>query len=80
MSWEMPQVGFNLCPRSSASIWLELATHVVGLVGHAASPAGSSLTPRATIRSEPSGSGRYSFRASSGGAVIQVGRDRPGEP
>ena len=34
--------------------------------------AGSSLTPRATIRSDPSGSGRCSFRASSGGAVIQV--------
>src|ERR1700730_17037800 len=33
--------------------------------------AGSSLTPRATIRSAPSGSGRCSFRASSGGALIQ---------
>ena len=32
----------------------------------------SSLTPRATICSAPSGSGRCSFRASSGGAVIQV--------
>src|ERR1700694_2835750 len=33
---------------------------------------GSSLTPRATIRSDPSGSDRCSFRAFSGGAVIQV--------
>ena len=33
---------------------------------------GSSLTPRATIRSAPSGSGRCSFSASSAGAVIQV--------
>src|ERR1700724_2772549 len=32
----------------------------------------SSLTPRATICSAPSGSGRCSFRASSGGAVIQA--------
>src|ERR1700710_11178 len=32
----------------------------------------SSLTPRATICSAPSGSGRCSFRASSRGAVIQV--------
>ena len=30
------------------------------------------MTPRATIRSDPSGSGRSSFRASSGGAIIQV--------
>jgi hypothetical protein len=33
---------------------------------------GSSFTPRATIRSDPSGNGRCSVRASSGGAVIQV--------
>jgi hypothetical protein len=44
----------------------------VVLVGHVAVPAGSSLTPRATIRSAPFGSGRCSFSASSGGAVIQV--------
>src|SRR6202022_1918792 len=35
-------------------------------------PAGSSFTPRATIRSDPSGNGRCSFSAASGGAVIQV--------
>jgi hypothetical protein len=45
---------------------------VVVLVGHVVCPAGSSLTPRATIPSAPSGSGRCSFRVSSGGAVIQV--------
>jgi len=45
---------------------------VVVLDSHVAGPAGSSLTPRATIRSDPSGSGRCSFRASSGAAVIQV--------
>jgi PIN domain len=39
---------------------------------HPTGPAGSSLTPRATIRSAPSARGRCSFRASSGGAVIQV--------
>src|ERR1700704_5158905 len=43
---------------------------VVVLVGHVAGPAGSSLTPRATILSAPSSSGRCSFRASSGGAGI----------
>src|SRR5258708_10424963 len=42
------------------------------LDGHVASPAVSSLTPRATIWSDRSGSGRCSFRTSSGGAVIQV--------
>src|SRR5258705_11244250 len=45
---------------------------VVFLAGHGTGPTGSSLTPRATIRSAPSGSGRCSFRASSEGAVIQV--------
>jgi hypothetical protein len=44
----------------------------VVLYSHAAGLARSSLTPRATIRSVPSGSGCCSFRASSGGAVIQV--------
>ena len=44
---------------------------IVILVHHGADPTGSSLTPRATIRSVPSGSGRCSFRASSGEAVIQ---------
>ena len=39
---------------------------------HAAGPAGSSLTPRATIGSAPSGSGRCSLSASCAGAVIQV--------
>ena len=34
--------------------------------------AGSSLVPRATILSVPSGSGRCSFKASSAGAVIQA--------
>ena len=62
---------WNVC-LGSASIWLALATHVVSLVGHDIVPAGSSFTPRATIRSDPSGSGRCSFRASSGDAVIQV--------
>ena len=42
------------------------------LVRHVVCPAGSSLTPRAMIRSAPSGSGRCSFKASSGAAVIQV--------
>src|ERR1700730_10812119 len=56
---------------------LALAERGRGLVavvldGHVVCPAGSSLAPRATIRSDPSGSGRCSFRASSGGAVIQV--------
>src|SRR6201999_491553 len=45
---------------------------VVGLVDHVVSPAGSSLTPRATILSAPSGSCLCSLRASSGDAVIQV--------
>ena len=45
---------------------------VVVSVGHGGDPAASSFTPRATIRSVPSGSGRCSFRASSGGAFIQV--------
>src|ERR1700682_993832 len=45
---------------------------VVVLDSHVAGPAESSLTPRATIRSDPSGSGRCSFKASSGGAVIQA--------
>jgi hypothetical protein len=45
---------------------------VVVLDGHVVGPAGSSLTPRATIRSLPSGSGRCSFRASSGETVIQA--------
>jgi hypothetical protein len=45
---------------------------VIVLDGHVVSPAGSSLTPRATIQSVPSGSGRCSFKTSSGGAVIQV--------
>src|SRR6185369_11310992 len=45
---------------------------VIVLDGHVASPAVSSLTPRATIRSVPSASGRCSFRAASKGAVIQV--------
>src|SRR5258708_570108 len=40
--------------------------------GHIASSAVSSLTPRATIRSVPSVSGRCSFRASSDEAVIQA--------
>jgi hypothetical protein len=43
---------------------------VIALYGHVVVSAGSSLTPRATIRSDPSGSGRCSPRASSGGAVI----------
>ena len=42
------------------------------LDGHVGSPAGSSLPSWATILSEPSESGRCSFKASSGGAVIQV--------
>src|SRR5882757_2485860 len=45
---------------------------VVAPVRHVVGPAGSSLTPRATIRSVTSVSGRWSFRASSAGAVIQV--------
>jgi hypothetical protein len=45
---------------------------LVFLDSHVADPAGSSLTPRATIRSAPSGSGRCSLKAWSGGAVIQV--------
>jgi hypothetical protein len=45
---------------------------IVVFVGHAVSPAGSSLTPRATILSAPSGSGRCSFSASSGDAIIQI--------
>lgn len=43
---------------------------VVVLDSHVAGPAGNSLTPRATILSAPSRSGRCSFRASSGAAVI----------
>ena len=39
-------------------------------VGQCVQP--SSLTPGATIRSDPPGSGRCGFRASSGGAVIQI--------
>jgi hypothetical protein len=35
---------------------------IVVFVGHAVGPAGSSLTPRATILSAPSGSGRCSFQ------------------
>jgi hypothetical protein len=57
-------------PQSDDRLWPNLA--FVVLVGHVASPAGSSLTPRATIRSAPSGSGRCSLRTSSGGDVIQV--------
>ena len=53
-----------------AGFWPGLA--VIVLVGHDIVPAGSSFTPRATIRSDPSGSGRCSFKASSGEAVIQV--------
>jgi len=45
---------------------------VVALDGHVVCPAGSSLTPRATILSDPSESGRCSFKTSSGGAVIQL--------
>ena len=44
---------------------------VLVLADHAGGSFGSSFTPRATIRSDPSGSGRCSF-TSSGGAVIQV--------
>ena len=45
---------------------------LIVLDGHVICPAGSSLTPRATILSDPSESGRCSFKTSSGGAVIQV--------
>src|SRR6185437_4015572 len=45
---------------------------LVVLDRHVAGPAGSSLAPRATILSDPSDSGRCSFKTSSGGAVIQV--------
>ena len=45
---------------------------VIVLVGHVVGSGGSSLTPRATILSDPSESGRCNFRASSGGAFIQV--------
>src|SRR5450755_1785612 len=45
---------------------------IIILVGHGAVTAASSLTPRATILSTPSGGGRCSLRASSGGAVIHV--------
>jgi hypothetical protein len=45
---------------------------VIVLDGHVVCPAGSSLTPRATILSDPSESGRCSFKTSSGGAVIQA--------
>src|SRR5690242_5924615 len=45
---------------------------IVVFVRHGAGPVGSSLTPRATIFSDPSGSGRCSFKASSGAAVIQA--------
>src|SRR3954470_19770507 len=41
-------------------------------VGHGVIAARSSLRPRATILSDPSESGRCSFRASSGEAVIQA--------
>lgn len=44
---------------------------VVVFAHHSAGPAGSSLTPRATIRSDPFGSGRCSFSASSAVAVIR---------
>src|SRR5207237_8646676 len=45
---------------------------VIVLDGHVVCPARSSLTPRATILSDPSESGRCSFKTSFGGAVIQV--------
>ena len=45
---------------------------VVGLVRHVVGPIGSSLTPRATTRRLPSGSGLCNFSTSSAGAVIQV--------
>src|SRR5207302_4767373 len=45
---------------------------VIILDGHDVCPTGSSLTPRATILSDPSESGRCNFKTSSGGAVIQV--------
>jgi hypothetical protein len=54
------------------SCWVTLARLVNDLVSHVVGPVGSSLTPRATIRSAPSGSGRCSLRASSGDEVIQV--------
>ena len=59
------------------SMWMNAAGSgsclvVIVLDGHVASPAVSSLTPRATIRSVSSGSGRCSFKASSREAVIQV--------
>ena len=47
---------------AGAALFVFLADHVAG-------SAASSLTPRATIRSVPSGSGCCSFKASSGGAV-----------
>src|SRR5258705_7436433 len=43
---------------------------VVFLAGHGTGPTGSSLTPRATIRSDPSGSGRCSFSSKSIRPVI----------
>src|ERR1044071_6510235 len=54
-----------LAARGNCMVIIVLGSHVVG-------PAGSSLTPRATILSDPSESGRCSFKTSSGGAVIQV--------
>lgn len=48
--------------------------HIVFLVGHVAGPAGSSLTPRATISSDPSGSGRCSFRRIERDVVLPIGQ------
>ena len=54
--------------RSTGSLCQQAPLFVL-LAGHVAGSAASSLTPRATIRSVPSGSGCCSFKASSGSAV-----------